>query len=173
MANLVELIKQAAIEAVNASDPAAFYFGTVTSENPLSINVEQKMDLTSEFLILTNAVKDYVVEMTVDHQTEKVSLNANHSHSADSTSSVDGTCDVTIENTVTPDTTKVDSKATASLNLTSNVDVSISTQNIDLSHSHSYKGKKKFTVHNGLKKGEKVVMIKLQGGQKFIVLDRC
>ena len=69
MANLVELIKQAAVEAVNASDPAAFYFGTVTSDNPLSINVEQKMDLTSEFLILTNAVKDHVVEMTVDHTT--------------------------------------------------------------------------------------------------------
>ena len=72
MANLVELIKQAAVEAVNASDPAAFYFGTVTSDNPLSINVEQKMDLTSEFLILTNAVKDHVVEMTVDHTTENV-----------------------------------------------------------------------------------------------------
>ena len=172
MANLVELIKQAAIEAVAASDPAAFYFGTVTNTNPLSINVEQKMDLTSEFLILTNAVKDHVVEMTVGHETDTTSLNANHSHSTNVSSSVDGNCDVTIKNTVTPDSTKVESKATTKLNLNSNVDVTIDTKNIDLSHKHSYSGKKKFTVHNGLKKGEKVVMIKLQGGQKFVVLDR-
>lgn len=169
MANLVESIKKAAIEAVNASDPATFYFGTVTSANPLSINVEQKMDLTSEFLILTNAVKDHDVEVTVDFSTEITSLDASHSHSANS--NVDGTCDVQISNTVTPSTTKVVSKATAKLNLS--VDVDVETQNIDLSHKHNVRGKKKITVHNALKKGEKVVMIKLQGGQKFIVLDRC
>ena len=168
MANLIELIKQAAVEAVNASDPAAFYFGTVTNANPLSINVEQKMDLTSEFLILTNAVKDHDVEVTVDYATETTSLDANHSHSADS--NINGTCDVQISNTVTPDTTKVESDATATLNLNSNVDVEA--KNINLSHKHSIKGKKKITIHNALKKGEKVVMIKLQGGQKFVVLDK-
>lgn len=40
------------------------------------------------------------------------------------------------------------------------------------SHNHEYKGKKKFTVHLGLSKGEKVILLRVQGGQKFIVLDR-
>lgn len=172
MANLTELIKRAAVEAVNASNPAAFYFGTVTSTSPLNINVEQKMDLSEEFLILTRAVKDYEVEMTVDHQTDSVSLNANHSHDAQATSEIDGTCDVQIQNTVTPPETKVESKATTTLDISADVNVEISEAIIDVSHSHSYSGRKKFTVHNGLKKGEKVILIRMQGGQKFVVLDR-
>lgn len=40
------------------------------------------------------------------------------------------------------------------------------------SHNHTYKGKKEFTVHNGLIIGDEVVMIRIQGGQKYIVLDR-
>ena len=39
-------------------------------------------------------------------------------------------------------------------------------------HKHEYKGLKKITVHNGLKVGEGVLLIRQQGGQKFIVLDR-
>lgn len=40
------------------------------------------------------------------------------------------------------------------------------------SHDHQYKGRKKFTVHNALKVGEKVVMISAYGGQRYLVLDR-
>lgn len=32
--------------------------------------------------------------------------------------------------------------------------------------------KKKFTVHNALKLGDKVMLAKMQGGQKYIVLDK-
>lgn len=39
-------------------------------------------------------------------------------------------------------------------------------------HKHEYKGRKKITIHNGLKVGEGVLLIRQQGGQKFIVLDR-
>lgn len=40
------------------------------------------------------------------------------------------------------------------------------------SHKHELKGKKHIIVHNQLKSGEKVVLIKEQGGQRYIVLDR-
>lgn len=40
------------------------------------------------------------------------------------------------------------------------------------SHNHDYKGTKAFRVHLGLKNGEKVMLLRVQGGQKFIVLDR-
>lgn len=40
------------------------------------------------------------------------------------------------------------------------------------SHNHAYSGKKEFTIHNGLIIGDEVVMIQMQGGQKYIVLDR-
>lgn len=32
--------------------------------------------------------------------------------------------------------------------------------------------KKKFIVHNALKLGDKVTLVKIQGGQKYIVLDK-
>lgn len=40
------------------------------------------------------------------------------------------------------------------------------------SHSHKYKGRKKIIIHQGLKAGEEVILLKVQGGQAYIVLDR-
>lgn len=42
----------------------------------------------------------------------------------------------------------------------------------NLSHCHSYSGKKSFTVHNGLVVGDEVILIRQQGGQKYFVADR-
>lgn len=98
--NLLQAIKQAAVEAVEALEPSDFLFGTVKSISPLVINVEQKEDIPSGFLLLTSNVKDCDVEITEDAQ------------------------------------------------------------------------KKTITVHNALKNGDKVILIKQKGGQKFIVLDK-
>lgn len=40
------------------------------------------------------------------------------------------------------------------------------------SHNHSITGKTKITVHNGLAVGDEVILMREQGGQKYIVLDR-
>lgn len=40
------------------------------------------------------------------------------------------------------------------------------------SHLHAYRGRKTFTVHNGLVVGDEVVLLRQQGGQKYIVVDR-
>lgn len=42
----------------------------------------------------------------------------------------------------------------------------------DRKHTHGIEGKKRITVHNKLEKGEQVVLIRQQEGQKFIVVDR-
>lgn len=110
MSNLLQVIKQAAMDAVEASDPSDFLFGTVKSSSPLVINLEQKLDLTSGFLLLTSNVRDYEVKITVDMNTD------------------DG--------------------------------------------EHSVTGEQTITVHNGLKTGDKVILIKQKGGQKYIVLDK-
>jgi len=39
-------------------------------------------------------------------------------------------------------------------------------------HRHAYRGRKSFVIHNGLIKGEKVIMLRLQGGQRFLIIDR-
>lgn len=100
MPSLIETIKEAAMAVYNESKPFALSYGVVESINPLSIKVDQKLPLTSNFLILTNNVKDYEVNITID--------------------GVKQTC----------------------------------------------------TIHNGLKINEKVLLLRVQGGQQYIVLDR-
>ncbi len=109
----VENIKRAALDAVATTMPSGVYYGTVISVDPLKINVESKMVLEKEQLVLSTLVREFDVEMTVDHLTE----------------SADG-------------------------------------------HVHGYKGKKKFKVHLQLILGEKVILLREQGGQRYIVLDR-
>ncbi len=122
---LVQLVKKAAVEAVNASSPMGFCFGTVTSASPLKIQVDQKKTLTEAQLILTNNVRDFAVEMTTlpdFHETEEESGGSGDAAFA--------------------------------------------------SHKHKYQGRKKWKVHLALKSGEKVILLRCDGGQKYIVLDR-
>lgn len=156
--DLLNTIKKAATEAVEASKPVAILFGKVTSASPLKINVEQKMTLSDAQLILTRNVTDYNINMTVDHTTGTTNLNANHSHNA--------SVEVNVNSTISPN----DNNA----RITNNVNASVEIENasINLNHSHSYKGKKSFTVHNSLVQGDEVILLRMQGGQKYIVLDR-
>lgn len=128
---LVRAVKKAAVEAVRAENPMGVCHGTVMGISPLEITTDQKLILGEKQLILTNAVRDYTVEMTVDHVTEVIS----HGHPVTDTYTGGGTA-----------------------------------QPVD--HSHPYKGRKSFRVHLGLKMGEKVILVRCDGGQQFVVLDR-
>lgn len=39
-------------------------------------------------------------------------------------------------------------------------------------HKHGYKGRKVFRVNNALVEGEKVMLLKVKGGQKYVVFDK-
>lgn len=39
-------------------------------------------------------------------------------------------------------------------------------------HRHEYKGRKKIKIYNALKKDDVVVLLREQGGQRFVVVDR-
>lgn len=67
--NAVELVKQAAVEAVEATKPVQFLFGKVISVSPLKIQVSAKSIYTEKMLILTRNVTDFEVDMTVSHVT--------------------------------------------------------------------------------------------------------
>lgn len=58
MTKLTALIKQIAIDAINASKPTTICFGDVTAINPLSIRINQLIELSSATLIQTTTVKD-------------------------------------------------------------------------------------------------------------------
>lgn len=67
---LVETLKRAAIEAVDAKKPVSIYFGNVIGVSPLQINVEQKMTLGEKQLVLSRNVTDFKTRVTVDWSTQ-------------------------------------------------------------------------------------------------------
>jgi len=129
---IIASMKQAALEAVAATLPCAHMVGTVESVDPLNIRISQKLVLNEERLILTNAVRDYIVDVTVDHLTE---VEDAHTHPIIDTYTGGG-------------------------------------GSLPTTHLHGYEGRKTFVVHLDLSEGEKVLLLRVQGGQKYIVLDR-
>jgi hypothetical protein len=110
MMNLTNLIKTAARQAVDASNPTHIMFGEVTSVNPLEVNVDQRFNLTADFLIVPESLTRYEV---------------------------------------------------------------------DLSHSHSYSGgttgdglTTPVVIREGLQVGDKLILIRVQGGQKYVIFDK-
>lgn len=147
--DLVKLIKKAALDAVEASKPCNIVFGTVTSVSPLKINVEQKMTLTSAQLVLSRNVTDYKVKFEIDAETESggnIDLTHNHNYSGTTGSYNSHTHDYS-------GTTENDSVT-------------------NITHSHKFKGTKEMTIKNALKVDDEVIMVRMQGGQKYIVIDR-
>lgn len=68
--NLLGLIQQAAKKVVEASNLTDYCIGMVESTAPLVICTEQQETLTEDFLILTDLVRDYDVDITVNHTTQ-------------------------------------------------------------------------------------------------------
>lgn len=111
--DLIKTMKQLAIEAVESLKPVNVLFGKVISTSPLKVQVEQKLTLTKEQLVLTRNVTNYNTSLY---------LNA-------STSSVED-------------------------------------------HKHTLKGTFNVTVNNGLNVNDEVILLRMQQGQKYIIIDR-
>lgn len=48
----------------------------------------------------------------------------------------------------------------------------IASGSINLEHMHEITGRKKITIHNSLCVGDELVLLRQQGGQKYIAIDR-
>ena len=73
--DLLNIVKKAALDAVNASQPSDYCFGKVIGTNPLKISVEQKMTLGVAQLILTRNVTDFKTNVTVDSEKEEITIH--------------------------------------------------------------------------------------------------
>ncbi|MCF2641147.1 DUF2577 domain-containing protein [Roseburia hominis] len=113
---LAESIKSIIKNYINASDQCTFMYGTVISATPVTVFVNEKLTLGSEFLIVCKHLTDYEYEVEIKD----------------------------------------------------NTDVAGSPP-----HNHPLSSVKKIKVKNALQPGEKVVVARQQGGQKYLVIDRC
>ncbi len=189
---MIEMVKSVAINAVESTNPVNVLYGQVTKVNPLEIQVHQKLTLTSEFLILGRNVTDHEIEMTVDHTTESSlsSYDLSHTHSlSGNTENALGNHDLSHSHDFDGETdeggeedpyTHTYSGSTnntgGSLELSHGHSFSGNTdtagKTLNLEHTHAYRDRKVFTVHNALKTGEKVILLRVQGGNQYVVLDR-
>lgn len=101
MADFLKLVKRVAIAAVNSQKLSDIVYGTVISESPLKVQIDQKLTLDEAHLKLTKAVKDHEVEMSIGSGSKQI-----------------------------------------------------------------------YTVYNGLLKGDIVTMIRAQGGQQYLIIDK-
>jgi hypothetical protein len=69
-AQLLQTMQALVKQTMDAGKPADYIIGVVETVNPLSIRIEQRDVVTQEFLALTDAVRDYDVDIEVNHVTE-------------------------------------------------------------------------------------------------------
>lgn len=110
MSVLLEAIKTASAGVNEAGKPVELTSGKVVSISPLLIKLDQKLTLNERMIILTNAVKDHEIDITI--------------------------------------------------------------HGISDSRGDSISGKTTITIHNGLKVGESVLLLRRQGGQEYLAVGR-
>lgn len=110
--NLLQTIKTAAVDAVNASNPVQILIGKVIAVEPLKVQINPKLTLEDSFLIVPKIFSDY--EQTVEFEKE-----------------IEQDGEIVI-----------------------------------------VKQEKIVTVKNKLQNGEQIVLLKVQGGKKYLILER-
>lgn len=140
---LVEIIKRASLEAVDNAQMCDLRFGTVVGVSPLKVQVTNQFTIPSSLLIVPQHLTNYTVPVSFDWITED---EADHTHNyIGSTQQAEG-------------------------------------------HSHNFEGTtmggskhyhkvtstadRTITIHNALNIGDKVVLLRKQGGQSYFILDR-
>lgn len=87
MPDIVQLVKKAAVEAVEAAKPVQFLFGQVISASPLKIQVDQKSIYTERMLVLTRNVTEHEIDISISAQSVVIS----HGHPVTDTYTGGGT----------------------------------------------------------------------------------
>lgn len=119
---IVRSFKDIAIGVMHESVLSDIEIGEVTSVSPLAIQLEDKVTIYEDSIILTKNTCEWTMEMSVDHVTENRAGGGGYAEFA--------------------------------------------------SHNHDYTGRKLYLVHNQLVVGDKVILLRESGGQRYIALDR-
>lgn len=64
----IDIIKRAAVEAIDASNPCKIVYGTVTKTDPIEVKVSDSLILTKPFLVVDSAVEVGEKVVLIRHQ---------------------------------------------------------------------------------------------------------
>ena len=119
---LIEIVKRAAMDAVENAQMCDLRYGKVVSTNPLRVQVTNQFTIPQALLIVPEHLTNHTVNVTVNWDTGNASGGSGDSSFA--------------------------------------------------SHGHAVSGAKTMTINGALKVGDKVVLLRQQGGQSYFILDR-
>lgn len=180
MSNLLQVIQSIAVNAVDATNPASLCFGTVTSANPLKIRLnESTLEVDSSVLILTESVVER--KLTIDKHTHDIgSTVAGHEHPFGNTPPT-GSPAVTAPAGTAGGPCTLGGKIQKSADLKNDtkvvdqvLSVHWSEYGVDLTDKQVKADDDKvvITMTRALDVDDKVIMLRLMGGQKFLILSR-
>lgn len=66
MADIIQAVQKTVMKTMGDSKPSGVYYGVVISVSPLKINIDQKLVLTEEFIVLGR----YITEFSTDYMIE-------------------------------------------------------------------------------------------------------
>lgn len=158
MSNLLTTIQSIAVNAVKSTNPVEYCFGTVTSINPLKVRLnESTLEVWGDTLMLTSAVVER--KLTIKKHTHKIgSTVATHTHQ------FTGQGAVGVPTGIDETTEIVDTVLDAFVNEHGDTDNHLPVDSDDK--------KIVVTINRGLQKDDKVIMLRVCGGQKFVILSR-
>lgn len=119
---LLDIVKRAAIDAMDNAQMCDLRYGKVVSVNPLKIQVTNLFTIPEALLVVPEHLTDHEVKVTIDWNTESKSGGSGESSFS--------------------------------------------------SHNHAVSGTKTMKIHNALIVGDKVALLRKQGGQSYFILDR-
>ncbi len=99
---LMSALQKLAYNTYQAGKPADYILGVVETVNPLVIRLDAKETITEEFLVLTDAVRDYDVDITVNHTTENAAGGSGYAEYASHNHGYKGRKRITVHNGLTP-----------------------------------------------------------------------
>lgn len=119
MDKFMGILKQAGVGAFEAGNPVNVLFGVVETVQPLSVRVDQRFILTSEFLVVPESLVHYEIDLNHSHKYEDFDNDVPTTRTTDPALPVEPT-----------------------------------------------------VIRRGLEVGDKLLLLRMQGGQKYVILDR-
>ena len=147
---LVDAIKRTSMEAVYNAQMCDLRYGTVVSVEPLKVQVTNQFTIPSSLLVVPQHLTDYELDITIDWNTIAVS---DHQHEFNGT-------------------TESASGGSGDSSFASHEHEFSGTVEADGEHRHRISGRKTMLVHGALQIGDKVALLRKQGGQSYYILDR-
>lgn len=170
MSNLLTTIQSIAVNAVKSTSPVEYCIGTVTSDNPLKVRLnDSTLEVWGDTLLLTSAVVER--KLTIKKHNHGIGDELkDHVHAYECQGAPLLTSGPALKSP--PSTAAVPVPFVTNRDDYEVLDAFVTEHNDEDLDAEIDSDKIVVTINRALQKGDKVIMIRVCGGQKFVILSR-